>query len=139
MSRRYESRTTTDWAEGSTQLISARCWRRCGPWDERFFLYSEETEFDLRAADHGFATLFVPEADAVHLGAGRARPRSALLMVNRVRHCTGNGTVRWPPPPTGRPSFCMRALERRSGRDRAGRPSRRCSTPIAFAGSRDHT
>jgi GT2 family glycosyltransferase len=41
-------------------LISADCARACGPWDESFFLYSEETDFALRAGDLGFATAFVP-------------------------------------------------------------------------------
>jgi GT2 family glycosyltransferase len=85
--RRYESETSTDWAEGSTQLISAECWHRCGPWDESYFLYSEETDFDLRARDSGFATRYVPTALATHLEGGSAgSPRLwALLTVNRVR------------------------------------------------------
>lgn len=82
---RYEHRI--DWAEGSTQLISAQCWQACGPWDESFFLYSEETEFNLRARDGGFHTVFVPEAGAVHLegGSGSSDDLWALQVVNRVR------------------------------------------------------
>ena len=76
-----------DWAEGSVQLISADCWRACGPWDESFFLYSEETEFGLRARDRGFVTWFEPSSSAVHLqGDSRTSPTLwALLVVNRVR------------------------------------------------------
>jgi N-acetylglucosaminyl-diphospho-decaprenol L-rhamnosyltransferase len=83
----YERRVVTDWAEGSTQLVSAACWRACGPWDESYFLYSEETDYDLRARDAGYATLFVPEAGAVHLegGSGTTPNLWALLVVNRVR------------------------------------------------------
>ena len=93
----YEAESTTDWAEGSTQLVSAQCWRACGPWDESFFLYSEETEFNLRARDAGFATRFVPTAAAVHLeGGSGASPRlRALMAVNRVRlFRRRNGRVR---------------------------------------------
>jgi len=84
---RYESPTDVDWAEGSTLLISAECLRRCGPWDESFFLYSEETEFALRARDAGFVTRFVPTATAVHLqgGSSTTPPLWALLVLNRVR------------------------------------------------------
>lgn len=84
---RYASRSTTDWAEGSTQLISAACWTACGPWDERFFLYSEEADFDLRARDAGFVTMYEPAAGAVHLEGGSASSPKlwALLQVNRVR------------------------------------------------------
>jgi N-acetylglucosaminyl-diphospho-decaprenol L-rhamnosyltransferase len=77
---------TADWAEGSTQLVGASCLRACGPWDESYFLYSEETDFHLRARDAGFALRFVPDATAEHLeGDSAASPRLwALLTANRV-------------------------------------------------------
>ncbi|MEI7057895.1 glycosyltransferase family 2 protein [Nocardioides sp. CCNWLW239] len=83
----YERAQDTDWAEGSTQLISASCWRACGPWDESYFLYSEETEFHLRARDRGFRVRYVPAARAVHLGGESTTSPGlwALLVANRVR------------------------------------------------------
>jgi N-acetylglucosaminyl-diphospho-decaprenol L-rhamnosyltransferase len=93
----YEKEMLTDWAEGSTQLISASCWAACGPWDERYFLYSEETDFDLRARDAGFATRFVPTAYATHLKGDSATspPLWALLTINRVKlHKRRTGTIR---------------------------------------------
>lgn len=82
----YEVEQLTDWAEGSTQLISAECWDACGPWDESFFLYCEETEFNLRARDRGFGTLFVPSAHAVHLagGSGVSNDLWTLQVTNRI-------------------------------------------------------
>lgn len=82
----YAIETTTDWAEGSTQLISRECLDVCGPWDESFFLFSEETEFGLRARDLGFATRYVPTADATHLEGGSAQDPAkwALLCRNKV-------------------------------------------------------
>lgn len=84
---RYRRDAVTAWAEGSTLLISARCWARCGPWDESFFLFSEETEFALRARDVGFVTRFVAGAHAVHLEGGSAGSPAlwTLLTLNRVR------------------------------------------------------
>ena len=79
-----ESMTLTT---GAIMLISAQCLEKCGLWDESFFLYSEETEFALRARDHGFATRLAPEARATHLG-GESNTSArlwALLSVNRVR------------------------------------------------------
>lgn len=83
----YETETTADWGEGSTQLISAECWERCGGWDESFFLYSEEAEYGLRARGMGLATRFVPSAHATHLEGGSATsPASwALVSANKVR------------------------------------------------------
>jgi N-acetylglucosaminyl-diphospho-decaprenol L-rhamnosyltransferase len=84
---RYQTEAVTDWAEGSTLLVSGACWRRCAPWDESFFLYSEETDFALRARDAGFATRFTPSALAVHLGGdSRVAPGLwTLLTLNQVR------------------------------------------------------
>jgi N-acetylglucosaminyl-diphospho-decaprenol L-rhamnosyltransferase len=83
----YDSASTPDWAEGSTQLVSAECWDACGGWDESYFLYSEETDFGLRARDLGYRTAFVPAAGAVHLqGDSTVSPGLwALLVANKVR------------------------------------------------------
>jgi GT2 family glycosyltransferase len=85
--RRYARETVTDWAEGSTYLISKECWDRCGPWDESFFLYSEETDFALRARDAGLVTRYTPAATAVHLQGGSAQSPGLwmLLTLNRLR------------------------------------------------------
>jgi GT2 family glycosyltransferase len=85
--RCYDRPKLTDWAEGSTLLVSAECWRRCGPWDESFFLYSEETDFALRARDAGLMTRYLPSAQAVHLEGGSAGSPGlwTLLTLNRLR------------------------------------------------------
>ena len=93
----YDLAQPTDWAEGSTQLISAECWRRCGPWDESFFLYSEETDFHLRVRDHGLTTRYVPTAMAVHLGGDSTTSPTlwSMLVANRLKLFAGrNGRVR---------------------------------------------
>jgi GT2 family glycosyltransferase len=83
----YRHPGVTDWAEGSTLLVDAGCLRRTGPWDESFFLYSEETEYALRARDHGLVTRFTPEARAVHLEGGSSTSVALwpLVVTNRVR------------------------------------------------------
>lgn len=84
---RYDADATPDWAEGSTQLVSRACLDACGPWDESYFLYSEETEFHLRAGARGFGVRYVADAGAVHLeGDSGTSPRLwALLTANRLR------------------------------------------------------
>ena len=83
----YRHPTRADWATGALMAISADCLTACGPWDESFFLYSEETEYCLRARDLGYATQLEPSAEAVHLGGdSQVSPRLwSLLTVNRVR------------------------------------------------------
>jgi GT2 family glycosyltransferase len=83
----YERETVVDWATGAAMLMSAECLAAVGDWDERFFLYSEETDFSLRARDMGYATAIVPAAEAVHLrGESSTSPRLfSLLVLNKVR------------------------------------------------------
>jgi GT2 family glycosyltransferase len=83
----YTAPTRADWATGALMALSRECLEACGRWDESFFLYSEETEYCLRARDAGFATRLEPRAAAVHLGGdSRVSPFLwTLLTLNRVR------------------------------------------------------
>jgi GT2 family glycosyltransferase len=83
----YQAATVADWAAGSLLAMSRECLDACGRWDESFFLYSEETEYSLRARDRGFATRLAPDAVATHLeGDSKVSPRLwTLLTLNRVR------------------------------------------------------
>ncbi|MFB7665474.1 glycosyltransferase [Kitasatospora sp. NPDC056138] len=83
----YRTAACADWATGAALLISWQCVQDCGPWDESFFLYSEETEYALRARDLGHRTRLAPEAHAVHLeGDSEVSPRLwTLLTLNKVR------------------------------------------------------
>jgi GT2 family glycosyltransferase len=84
---RYDERTHFDWASGGVTMVSRECLVRTGRWDESFFLYSEELDFELRAADNGYAMRLVPDAIATHIG-GESHVRSelwALLCANSVR------------------------------------------------------
>lgn len=119
----YDVGAVVDWAEGSTQLFTRECWERCGPWDESFFLYSEETDFDLRARDAGLATRYVPEATATHLEGGSATSVRLwpLLVVNKVRlFGRRHGPLR-----TG--AFWSASLLREASRALLGRPEARAA------------
>ncbi|ROO82747.1 GT2 family glycosyltransferase [Actinocorallia herbida] len=74
------------WATGAALLMSAEALRAVGEWDESFLLYSEETEFILRAADRGFGLWYCPDSVVEHIGAasGTSPALAALSVVNRV-------------------------------------------------------
>lgn len=74
------------WVTGAALLMAWNMLEDVGPWDERFLLYSEETEFMLRAADRGWTTWFEPAAVIEHRGGeSDVRPDlAALLLVNKV-------------------------------------------------------
>ncbi len=92
----YTSRTRADWATGAVTMMSRECLKQVGEWDETFFLYSEETEFELRAADAGFGITFA-DVNVTHLGGeSRIRPELwSLQCANRVR-LYGMRHNRWP-------------------------------------------
>jgi GT2 family glycosyltransferase len=93
----YDRPGRADWATGAAMLVDRRCWEAVGGWNESFFLYSEETDFALRARDRGFALAYVPDAVAEHIGgeAGTNPRLHALLTRNRVRlHRMRRGPLR---------------------------------------------
>ena len=82
---RYRAPGVVDWASGAVMLVSRRCHEAVGGWDESFFLYSEETDFCLRARDHGWLVRYTPAASAVHIGGhGERTPLRALMVANRM-------------------------------------------------------
>ena len=83
----YNKPRDVDWALGAAVMFSRVCYEAVGPWDESFFLYSEETDFCLRARDAGWRTRFVPQAVVVHHegGSGRSDATHQMLILNKVR------------------------------------------------------
>jgi N-acetylglucosaminyl-diphospho-decaprenol L-rhamnosyltransferase len=83
----YADSRVVDWAVGAALLIARECFDAVGGWDESFFLYSEETDFCLRARDLGYVTLYEPRALVIHYGGGSGRSGKTFAMheVNRVR------------------------------------------------------
>lgn len=87
-SRRYQRRGLVDCASGAALLVSADARRRIGPWNESYFLYSEEIEFMHRARAKGVRILFEPDSVAVHVGGDSNRDPGlfSLLTLNRIRY-----------------------------------------------------
>lgn len=84
----YEYAHVADWATGAAMLIRRETADRVGEWDERFFLYSEETDFFHRSRAAGWRTLYEPRAQVAHRGGGSGASDDliALTVVNRVRY-----------------------------------------------------
>jgi GT2 family glycosyltransferase len=79
----YGRRASVEWATGAALLVSAACDRAVGRWDERFFLYSEETDYAARAREAGFRVEYRPAARVRHVGGGSGQS-GALLALNAV-------------------------------------------------------
>lgn len=84
----YEHAHAVEWASGAALLVSRDAARRVGPWDEQFFLYSEETDFQRRVRDAGMQIWYEPEAHVQHAerGSGFSLALDRLIAVNRVRY-----------------------------------------------------
>ena len=64
----HESEREVEWLMGACFLLRRRAYDEVGPFDERFFLFSEEVDWMRRAADAGWAVVFTPRARCVHIG-----------------------------------------------------------------------
>jgi len=64
----HDSEQVVDWVMGSCMLIRRSVFDEVGPFDERYFLFSEEVDWIRRAADRGYTAVFSPTAECVHLG-----------------------------------------------------------------------
>ncbi|HEX5248347.1 MAG TPA: glycosyltransferase family 2 protein [Gaiellales bacterium] len=79
-----------EWTSGACLFLRRAAVGDVGPFDERFFVYCEETDWLVRAARRGWTTTYVPSLLAVHATAGSspgvdARP-SLLLLESQHRY-----------------------------------------------------
>lgn len=83
----YDYEHEVSWAVGAILLVDADCYDSLGGMDESYFLYSEETDFSLRAKDAGWATVYTPNAGAMHIGGGSGESATTHTMkiLNRIR------------------------------------------------------
>ncbi|MCZ0963325.1 glycosyltransferase family 2 protein [Paracoccus benzoatiresistens] len=63
-----ESATEVDWAAGASLMMRRSMLERTGGFDEKFFLYFEETDLCRRARRAGWPTHFVPDSVVTHIG-----------------------------------------------------------------------
>ncbi len=77
------------WAVGCALAARTETLRHLGPFDESIFLYSEDLELCLRAAEHGIETWFWPDARVLHHRAHSSNKTfggEPFELVARARH-----------------------------------------------------
>jgi N-acetylglucosaminyl-diphospho-decaprenol L-rhamnosyltransferase len=74
-----------DWLTGAALLVRREALERCGAFDERFFMYSEEVDLLRRFADAGWETWFDPAAGAVHVWGGTTRQEPGRTYREQLR------------------------------------------------------
>ncbi|HEX3785660.1 MAG TPA: glycosyltransferase [Pseudonocardiaceae bacterium] len=98
-------REVDGYLSGCCLLISRAAWTEIGPFDQRFFLYGEESDWQRRARDAGWRLLLVDEPDVRHSAGGTTADdplagrragdllRAGQAMMLGLHGNTGPGTV----------------------------------------------
>jgi len=64
----YNKKRVVDFASGACLLIKRDLFNSLNGFDERFFMYAEETDLAFRLHKKGYRTYFLPVGDIIHLG-----------------------------------------------------------------------
>jgi GT2 family glycosyltransferase len=70
----YRQGGPVDWLSGAVLLVRREAIEEVGGFDERFFLYSEEKDLQLRLSKAGWSAVLEPDAVATHLHGDTYRP-----------------------------------------------------------------
>ena len=73
----YDEAHEADWLTGAALAVRRRAFEQIHGFDERFFMYSEETDLCRRLRDAGYTVWYEPAAHATHTG-GASAPRATL-------------------------------------------------------------
>lgn len=79
-----DSEREVEVVSGCFMLLTADFWNELGGFDERFFMYGEDVDLNLRARSSGRPSWLVPEATIIHAGAA-SEPVKADKLVRLLR------------------------------------------------------
>jgi N-acetylglucosaminyl-diphospho-decaprenol L-rhamnosyltransferase len=82
---RHDEVREIDFAKAAGFLLRREAFDEVGPFDEDFFLFSEETDWCYRLREGGWKSYFYPGAEIVHVGGASWRTESATLFTEQVR------------------------------------------------------
>jgi GT2 family glycosyltransferase len=82
----YQNPRPVDWISGCAILVRREVFEQIGLLDERFFMYSEEVDFCLRARKIGWEIIHVPSAKVWHKGVQRDYRPSSIVTYYSTRN-----------------------------------------------------
>ncbi|NTW52129.1 MAG: glycosyltransferase family 2 protein [Chlorobiaceae bacterium] len=71
----HDTPMEVDWVPGTFTIIRKSMLDAIGAFDERFFIYYEETDLCLRARKAGWKIFFIPDAEVMHIGGACSKTR----------------------------------------------------------------
>ena len=78
----HDSERQVDWIVGACLLVRRTAVEQIGDFDEKFFLYAEETDWQRRMRYGGWEIAFTPTAEATHLGGASGATERARINRN---------------------------------------------------------
>jgi GT2 family glycosyltransferase/glycosyltransferase involved in cell wall biosynthesis len=78
----HDSERDVEWIVGACLLVRRKVVDQVGGFDERFFMYAEETDWQRRMRDAGWRIAFTPAAEVVHLGGASGAAEKARVNRN---------------------------------------------------------
>jgi GT2 family glycosyltransferase len=75
----HNSARDVDWVIGACMLVRAEVIRDVGGFDERFFMYAEESDWQKRIRGAGWTIRLTPTAEVVHLGGASGEGEKARI------------------------------------------------------------
>jgi len=70
----YRDERHIEWASGAAFVARAEAFDAVGPLDERFFLFSEETDWFFRASRQGLVSVYLPSMVVIHRSSAGRNP-----------------------------------------------------------------
>lgn len=130
----HESEREVEWVMGACVLLRRSALEDVGPFDERYFLFSEEVDWMRRATDRGWSVVFTPDARCVHVG-GAAH--GGLLFRENVRGHLRYLSLHGRPGEADQARRLLRVSLRARGRLHRGERARLYREVAAWLGSGD--
>jgi len=75
----HNSERRVEWIVGACMLLRREVFTEVGGFDERFFMYAEETDWQKRVRDAGWEVSFTPAAEVTHLGGASGASERARI------------------------------------------------------------
>ncbi|ABL65841.1 glycosyltransferase family 2 protein [Chlorobium phaeobacteroides] len=71
----HDEAMEVDWVPGTFTIVRKEMLDAIGVFDERFYIYYEETDLCLRAKKAGWKIFFIPDASVMHIGGASSKTR----------------------------------------------------------------
>jgi len=84
LDKNHEEQLEPDWIQGSCLLIPKKVYDQVGGFDEKFFMYFEDTDLCRRIRKENYKIVYFPEAKVIHLHRKQSGGGFSQLLFNKL-------------------------------------------------------